>query len=882
MLLILTHENSDFDAVASQLAAHKLYPEGVPLLARRVNRNIRQFFALYWDSLPFRRPEDWHRQRVDQVVLVDTQTVPGVRGLKEETPVRVIDHHEPDGLDPAWETHIEPVGATTTLLVEQLRDAGLTLAPLEATLLLLGIYEDTGSLTYGTTTARDARASAWLLEQDADLGVVRRFLDIPLSEEQQALHSRLQQNTKWLQVEGQAIALATAEPPRDFDDEISAVAHRMREAMNPDALLLLVQLAQHVQLVARSTTDNVDVSVIARALGGGGHGRAAAATIMDMSLSEAREKVKALLAEAVQPMVTVADIMSRGVQTLPTDTTVAEAARQMQRFGHEGYPVVDPKSGRLVGLLTRRAVDRAASHDLERMQVGQIMKSGRVVVRPSDAVERVQQLMIEEDWGQIPVVAEEIPESGADRLLGIVTRTDLLRLLSKPLREDEEESDMRPLLAESLPAAVWALVQLVSKVADEMGMPVYFVGGLVRDLLLGVPSMDVDMVVEGDAIALAQALREQFGGRVRSHARFGTAKWLLSRRAWRKLAPDAPLANLPETIDFVTARSEFYDRPSALPEVERGSIKLDLHRRDFTINTLAVRLDGAHLGELLDFYGGLRDLDQGKIRVLHSLSFIDDPTRILRAARLEQRLGFDIEARTEELIADALPMLERVTGQRIKHELELALQEEDPRPVMARLDELGVLRELHPGLAWRPEMARAFGRLPALLEEPFWQGALEGESRASVYFALWLAPLSATIRETVMERLHVRKSTREEVEGVVDLIGRLRALPEAPRPSEVEKAIRPYADRLRILLAVRAALGETRAGDLLDRYQAEWREVETVLDGNDLRAAGLPPGPRYAALLDRLLAARLDGEVEDEEGERALLEELLAVEGGDQ
>lgn len=876
MLLILTHENSDFDAVASQLAAYKLNPEGVPLLARRINRNIRQFFALYRDSLPFRRPEDWHRQRVDQVILVDTQSVPGVRGLKEETPVRVIDHHEPDDLDPAWETHIEPVGATTTLLVEQLRDAGLNLAPLEATLLLLGIYEDTGSLTYGTTTARDARAAAWLLEQDADLGVVRRFLDIPLSEAQQALYQQLQQNTEWVKVEGQAIALTVAEPPRNFDDEISAVAHRMRDALNPDALLLLVRLPQHVQLVARSTTDNVDVSVIARALGGGGHGRAAAATIMGLSLPEATKRVRQLLAQAVQPMVTVADIMSRGVQTLPTNTTVAQAAQQMQRFGHEGYPIVDAESGRLVGLLTRRAVDRAASHGLERMPVGQIMKSGRVVVRPSDAVERVQQLMIEEDWGQIPVVGEDMPASGADRLLGIVTRTDLLRLLSRPVREDEGESDMRPLLADSLRPAVWALVQVVSEVADDMGMPVYFVGGLVRDLLLGVPSMDVDMVVEGDAIALAQGLRERFGGRIRSHARFGTAKWLLSQRAWRKLAPDAPLTGLPETIDFVTARTEFYDRPSALPEVERGSIKLDLHRRDFTINTLAIRLDGAHLGELLDFYGGLRDLDQGLIRVLHSLSFIDDATRILRAARLEQRLDFTIEARTEELIADALPMLERVTGQRIKHEFELALQEEDPGAVMERLAGLGVLGELHPGLSWRSETARAFRRLPALLASSLWEDALQGESMASVYFALWLAPLSATVREAVMERLHVRKSTREEVEGVVDLVRRLTALPPAPRPSQVERAIRPYADRLRILLAARAALGETDAGELLDRYQAEWRHVDTVLDGNDLRARGLPPGPRYADLLERLLSARLDGEVTDEAGERALLAQLLA------
>lgn len=875
MLLILTHENADFDAVASQLAAHKLYPEGVPLLSRRVNRNVKQFLALYWDSLPFMRMEHWRRRQIDQVVLVDTQAVPGVRGLHEETPVRVIDHHAPDGLQPDWECHVEQLGATTTLLVEMLQSGGLALTPIEATLLLLGIYEDTGSLTYGATTPRDVRAAACLLELGADLSILRRFLEIPLSEEQQDLHRQLQEHTEWLHLEGQTIALATAQAPEDFEDEISAVAHRMRDTLNPAGLILLVQLRQHVQLVARSTTESINVATIARALGGGGHGRAAAATIMDLSLDEAVQRVKDLLPEAVEPLAKVAEIMSRGVQTLPATTTVSRAAQQMQRFGHEGYPVVDADTGRLVGLLTRRAVDRAMRHDLGRLHVSQIMKSGHVVVTPADSIERVQQLMIEEDWGQIPVVADEDGRHDADQLLGIVTRTDLLRLLTRTARE-EDESDLRDLLSDSLPPAVWHMVRAVSDVADEMNMPIYFVGGLVRDLLLELPSADVDMVVEGDAIALARALRDRFDGRVRSHGRFGTAKWLLSPRAWRAVAPDAALDDVPDTIDFVTARTEFYEQPSALPEVESGSIKLDLHRRDFTINTLAIRLDGAHLGELLDFYGGLRDLEQGLIRVLHSLSFIDDPTRILRAARLEQRLDFAIEERTEELIADGLPMLDRVSGERVRHELELALKESDPVPVMERLQDLDVLAQLHPGLSWGPDVAEDFQALQALIERPLWQAALQDQSPASVYFALWMVPMPQGVRQTMMERLNVRKSTREEVEGVVTVIDELRALsPEVP-PSRVEQVLRPFASQPRILLAARVALSGEPEAELLEEYQQRWRHVETDLDGNDLREMGLEPGPQYGVLLDHLLAARLDGEVHNEEEERVLLEQLLA------
>ncbi|MCI0579553.1 MAG: CBS domain-containing protein, partial [Chloroflexi bacterium] len=650
MLIILTHENADFDAVASQHAAHRLYPEGAPLLSWRVNRNVHQFLTLYWDAFAFVRPGDWQRRRIERVILVDTTSLPSVRGLRpDKTQVKVIDHHEVSQPEPSWTYQVGLVGATTTLLVEKLQAAGLNLSCNEATLLLLGIHEDTGSLLYDTTTARDVQAAAWLVEQGAQLAVVRRFLNIPLSDEQRVLYERLQAAVEWVKVGGRSVLVAAVEAPAGFEGEISAVAHRLRDALTPDGMFLLVQLKHnHVQLVARSNSDNVDVSVIARALGGGGHSRAAAATVMDRELAGVRAQVMELLPQAVRPMARVAEIMSYGVQTLPDTATVGEAAARMQRFGHEGYPVVDATSGRLVGLLTRRAVDRAMSHKLERMPVSQVMRAGLVTVRPSDSVEQVQRLMIEEGWGQIPVVAESgqagSPDGGpngeeatAGRLIGIVTRTDVINLLTEPARS-AGQPDMRQLMARSWPPALWQMVQKVSEVAGAMEMPLYFVGGLVRDLLLDKPSTDIDMVVEGDAIRLVRALRKQYGGEVRSHARFGTAKWLLSPAVWQTIGA-ADSMGTPQSVDFVTARTEFYNQPSALPEVERGSIKLDLHRRDFTINTLAIRLDGAHLGELLDFYGGRRDLEQGLIRVLHSLSFIDDPTRILRAVRLEQRLG---------------------------------------------------------------------------------------------------------------------------------------------------------------------------------------------------------------------------------------------------
>ena len=214
--------------------------------------------------------------------------------------------------------------------------------------------------------------------------------------------------------------------------------------------------------------------------------------------------------------------------TVPTTTPVADVAALMQKHGHEGYPVVDERQGRVIGLVTRRAVDRAMSHEMGGQAVGRIMRAGTIAVRPSDSIERVQQLMAAEGWGQIPVLPEAADGGDGERPIGIVTRTDLLNVLCKPLPE-APESDLRRQLARAFSPELWALVLVVSETAARLKMPIYFVGGLVRDLLLGQPPTDLDIVVEGDAIRLVRELGARFGGQLHSHERFGTAKWSLSR-----------------------------------------------------------------------------------------------------------------------------------------------------------------------------------------------------------------------------------------------------------------------------------------------------------------------------------------------------------------
>ncbi len=880
MDVILTHEHADFDALASLLAAAKLHPGALAVLPRQLNRNLQEFLALYGGEFPFVAPTDLPRQRVERVIVVDTQAFAPPRRVPDDVPVQIIDHHPlARPLENGWSYWGEPTGATTTLLVEQIGQQGISLSPIEATLLLLGIYEDTGSLSYPTTTPRDVRCAAWLLEQGASLSVVNAYLHHPLSDEQRALYQQLVDRSEPYEFAGQAVIISSARAP-DYGDEISTLAHKLRDLFEPAALFLLVELDDRIQLVARSSTDAIDVGAIAGALGGGGHPRAAAALLRGLTLAEAKAQLIHLLEKHAKPPVTVAQIMSYGVQTLSPDTTVADAAARMRRYGHEGFPVVE--DGRIVGMITRREIDRALQHGLDHTPVRRYMAQGEVFVRPEDPVTKLQTVMTEQGWGQVPVVGDN------GEILGIVTRTDLIKLWSGAARE--RPSDVARKLEAALPQPVLNLLRQASDAAREMGYPLYVVGGFVRDLLLGTPTLDLDLVVEGDAIALAKKLAAEHGGRVRSHRRFGTAKWIIKGDGAGpdEGAPSASAAEL-QALDFVTARTEFYEHPTALPTVEQGSIKLDLHRRDFTINTLAIRLDADHWGELLDFYGGRRDLERGLIRVLHSLSFVEDPTRILRAARLEARLNFRMEERTEQLVADALALLDRVSGDRIRHELYLILDEAEPERALARLDELGVLRRLHPSLACNGWVVQRFSALREALARiaesgegpspgvPWPQSAPLQASRRGMYLALLTYRLEPSAVSALMTRLRILREDQKVVGEVQTLRAREGALTDnGLSPSGIYRLLADVSDPA--LLAFFVATDSWLAQQRIGQYQRQLRHVRPLLDGAALRRMGIPPGPVYRRLLDALRTARLEGAVASLAEEEALVRRLLAEE----
>lgn len=429
-----------------------------------------------------------------------------------------------------------------------------------------------------------------------------------------------------------------------------------------------------------------------------------------------------------------------------------------------------------------------------------------------------------------------------------------VRLLSQ-LKSDAPRLRLTHALA-ALPPASRRLLRAVAAQAEQRRLPLYIVGGYVRDVLLGRPSLDLDLVVEGDAIAFGRSLQRALGGELLPHQAFGTAVWRL-----------APGRGLPEFVDLISARRETYTRPGALPTVQFASIQDDQFRRDFTINTLTLRLDGAQAGELLDPYGGLEDLRARRVRVIHDKSFSDDPTRIFRALRFSGRLGFVLERETLQQLRANVSTLDAVSGERIYNEIDLILQEPKRAQILTSLQKYGVLRAIHPKLQWSAAMAKALAR--AQKPAKVWGIA---PSEAELGLVVWLAQHAPTTVGAVARRLRLTAELALAAQAASSLRAQSRKL------ANMSNSALTFTLQRTPQFAVYALYILQRNIPLAARllaYSQRWRSLQPYADGNTLMARGLKPGKAYGHILQALRAAWLDGKVKTRKQEAALLERLL-------
>lgn len=413
-----------------------------------------------------------------------------------------------------------------------------------------------------------------------------------------------------------------------------------------------------------------------------------------------------------------------------------------------------------------------------------------------------------------------------------------------------------------IPASRLSLLRQAASLAAELGFPAWLVGGFVRDALLEKQVNDFDLMFEGEASKLGRALVQRLGGRVTVHAPFKTATWFPAHRPERN---GTQSKGEDESIDLISARSEMYAHPAALPTVRLGKLDDDLRRRDFTINAMAVRLDGEHIGELADPLGGQADLERGLIRVLHSDSFVDDPTRLFRAVRYAGRYGFEIEPGTAALIPPALQYVDKLSPERLRHELDLIFEEQNAVSVLEKLWALGIVQAVQPAL---PADEAARGRVRCAAGIP--SGV---ENPVHFRWAVWLMGLPSKEIRLLSKRLHFPADLLKKTTSASSVFADLESI-AGLRPSGCVRRLDGLPGDA-ILAAAACAQGDPQAK--LESYLSHWKAVKPVLDGETLQEMGVPFGPRIGEILWRLRAAWLDGEVASEAEERKLAENLTGL-----
>ncbi|PKM81331.1 MAG: polynucleotide adenylyltransferase [Firmicutes bacterium HGW-Firmicutes-14] len=871
MEIIVSHNNTDLDGLAAMIAAKKLYPDAELVYSGKLHRNVREFMALHKDTFNFRLAKDIPLNEVKTLIMVDTKSPSRIGDVRNvfNNPgleIHIYDHH-PRAVDDAKGDYeiVEQVGAATTILVELIRKKRLQVNSFEATVFAMGIYEDTGSLTFSTTTPRDARSVAYLLSKGAKLSVVADFIDRPLSDRQKGLLNTLIVSSETLDINGIKVLISSG----SIDEYVGGLAllvHKLLDITNSDVAIAAVRMDDRIHVVARSQDDAVDVSKIVLGFNGGGHSTAASATVREGSVDEIVLRIKKLLRENVRPETTAKKIMSAPVKIVPADTTIEEAGKILLRYGHTGLPVVDGE--KMVGIISRRDIDKAKHHGLGHAPVKGFMSRRVITISPQTTLPEVQHLMIDHNIGRLPVI-------DGGKIVGIVSRTDVLRTLHGENYPEKYEriynitqpvtgknsDNVTELMVKNLPPHIRDLLGQVSYLADRENFSVFAVGGFVRDLILGVENLDIDLVVEGDGLSFARCLAEFLCGRVRIHEKFGTAMVIL---------PD----NF--RIDVATARTEYYEYPAALPKVEVSSLKQDLYRRDFTINSMAITLSRKNFGGLVDYFGGRRDLEEGSIRVLYNLSFVEDPTRILRAIRFEQRYDFEIESQTLSLAKRAIKskMLTKLSVDRVREELKHILGESSAVGAILRMKELGVWPFILPEANIEEETMEIMRRIPPSTEFILNIG-LRGINNWIIYLAVLVRKTGCQVG-LIDERLRLTKDEQKKLGELLcrcpEVIQGLSGV-KPMKMSEIASVLRDISGEGYVYILSDSASDVVK--ERLRNYLARSIHNKLNINGDDIKELGFVPGPHFKEVLDALGEAKLDGDVNTREEEIKFVKQHL-------
>jgi tRNA nucleotidyltransferase (CCA-adding enzyme) len=869
LTVITTHVNADFDALASMLAAQKLYPEALVVFPGSQEKNLKNFFInsmVYLFNMADINDIDFCR--ISRLILVDTRHPDRIGKLsqilkKPDIEIHIYDHHpnSDNDIKGCLEVHGK-TGANVTILTEIIQAKGVRISADEATIMCLGIYEDTGSFTFPSTTERDFLAAAFLLSRGANLNIVSDLIARELSPEQVVLLNDMIQAVTRYHINGLEIVVTSVTMEKYMPD-FAFLVQKMVKMENLDAIFAIARMENKIYVVARSRINEVDVGAILTAMGGGGHPYAAAASIKGKTLAQTETRLIEILYSKIKTQRQARDLMSAPAICINADISCREAKDLITRYNINALLVTEKTDGseKLCGYITRQVIEKVLYHKLGQVLVRDYMTTEVATVGPDADLLEIQKKIIDNKQRILPVIKNS-------SIAGVITRTDLLNILVRQSQKQSETGDdffkepapahtrnVLRFMKERLSSELINILRQIGEVADEIGYGAYIVGGFVRDLFLYRSDEDLDIVIEGDGIAFARKYAKLVDARFHTHEKFGTAVIIF---------PDD------FKIDVASARMEYYKFPAALPVVEMSSIKLDLYRRDFTINTLAIQLNSDKFGTLIDFFGARKDIKEKIMRVLHNLSFVEDPTRVFRAIRFEQRFGFTIGKLTAGLIANAVNMdfFRGLSGKRVFSELRQILEEDNPVAAIIRLNDFGLLKVIHASI----QLDKFFiAMLTSVKEVLTWHDLLfldEPYKKWVVYFMALIYHCDSERSEEICRRFELAPDFRkifciERFEADRCIFWLEKDLPVSD--SELYRKLNDF--RIEPILYMMAAARQQKVKKAISHFFTNLRRVDIALRGKDLKKMKVKPGPVYRQILQAVLEAKLDGKLKTKNDE---------------
>lgn len=846
--VILTHAGADFDAISSAYAAKMLYPNSIVIHPGSTDVNVQKFIGIFSDVLNFKKvrelPKDFIKD-VKRVVVVDTKFKNRVGDGREflntkNAQIVVFDHHP-------GESDIENAicinknfGANTTILVNLLRLKKINLNPVEATILALGIYEDTGSLSFPQVRAEDFKALEFLFSFGVDMKIIHRFTSPFLQEEQVNLLKTFLDNLKEFRVNGYKIGVTTAGIQK-YIAGISILAHKILEMIDLDIVFVLVSLGNTVHIIGRSVSEDLNLSKIAEMLGGGGHPTAISAVI-EGDIEEAKERIINAINTGDFYTLKAKDIMSAPVKTIPPDTTIKEAFEVMVKMGYSGLPVEE--NGRITGIIEKKNVEKAFLYNRRNSPVKQFFSTKIVTVSMNTNLREIEDRMVEEDVGRVLVEYN-------GKIVGIISRSDLLKaykfehlVKEMPSKEENVQILDKKYVAKVLTNALdkYTLKKLkeFGHIGKSLSLEIYLVGGAVRDAFMGKRIVDFDFVLS-DAIKFGEYLKKHYNGKV-------------------EIYYDTQTVHYEEDglhFDFVTSRREYYLEKSLVPIVEKATLREDLARRDFSINAMAIDISEKNFGALLDFFGGYEDLIKGTIRVLKPLSFIEDPSRILRAIKYMIELNFKLSKETEFLLKKAvdLGVLRSSKSQRIQEELRELLEKDEIEKVLQLFNNFDITGEL-----FRSKCSKS----TIVSIKKFFKSEKDKNKRLlALIFLLYFGKKTVDIKE-ISQIFGIKVRILEKLIKAKDVLSSLKKKSGVLSPYDLAIELNRIDE-----LYIKAFFLKTRGRlkDFLRDYLTRYRQVKIEITGRDLLNLGLKEGAQFRSIFEMLTKLRLKGIIKTKEEE---------------